>query len=270
MLIVVGAGVAYLILNPPSDLIRQTIADQVKQKTGRDLVVSGPAAFSFYPGLGVSLKDVTLSGPPGSPHKLASIGELDVNIKTMPLINRQIEVRRLILRKPVFDLRVDKQGRKNWQFAGVPALTRMAQAAPEGTANDAAPAEAVPAESAPAESAQAGGGQAFAVAVTDEFQRDALTGAYVPRKVRLQWPRQQFGLEIDLGTVRTNENAAQDPSNWTMPTFEGTMLVNLADPRVRIADIFPPAAPPPPTQTEAAPPARRTPFGLFDWLLPNG
>ncbi|MGE0055233.1 MAG: AsmA family protein [Hyphomicrobium sp.] len=138
--VIVGAGVGYLILNPPSDLIRQTIAQQVKEKTGRDLIVAGPAAFSFYPGLGVRLHDVTLSGPPGSPATLVSMKELDVNIKTMPLINRQVEVRRLILRQPVFDLRIDKQGAKNWTFAQSEGFTRYAQAGTTGsdaTATDA-------------------------------------------------------------------------------------------------------------------------------------
>ena len=141
LFVVAGAGIGYLALNPPSDLIRQTIAEQVKDKTGRDLVVAGPAAFSFYPGLGVRLHDVTLSGPPGSPATLVSMKELDVNIKTMPLLNRQVEVRRLILRQPVFDLRVDKQGRKNWTFAQAEGLARYAQADTTGvegaTATDA-------------------------------------------------------------------------------------------------------------------------------------
>ena len=53
------------------------------------------------------------------------MAELDVNIKTMPLINRNVEVRRLIVRKPVFDLRVDKAGKKNWNFA---ELARAASA----------------------------------------------------------------------------------------------------------------------------------------------
>lgn len=130
LFLLVGAGaiVGYLILNPPSDLIRQTIAERVKQKTGRDLVVAGPAAFSFYPGLGVSLQDVSLSGPPGSPEKLLTMAALDVNIKTMPLLNRQVEVRRLILKQPVFDFRVDKQGHKNWNFAELSERTRYAQA----------------------------------------------------------------------------------------------------------------------------------------------
>lgn len=145
-LLVVGAGVGYLIVNPPSDLIRTTIAEQVKAKTGRDLVVAGPAAFSFYPGLGVKLRDVTLSGPPGAPGKLVSMGELDVNIKTMPLLNRNVEVRRLIVRKPVFDLRVDKAGKKNWNFAELSGAPRYAQAkavAPPAVATDAV---AVPAQ----------------------------------------------------------------------------------------------------------------------------
>ena len=126
-LIIAGAGVGYLILNPPSDLIARTIAEQVKAKTGRDLIVAGPAAFSFYPGMGVTLKDVTLSGPPGSPAKLMTVEELDVNIKAMPLINREVEVRRLIVRRPVFDLRVDKAGKKNWNFAEITEPRRFAQ-----------------------------------------------------------------------------------------------------------------------------------------------
>jgi AsmA protein len=135
VLIIAGGGVGYLIVNPPSDLIRTTIAKQVKEKTGRDLIVAGPAAFSFYPGLGVSLKDVSLSGPPGSPQKLITMAALDVNIKTMPLINRNVEVRRLIMRQPVFDLRVDKSGNKNWNFADLTPPVRYAQA---GTAADTA------------------------------------------------------------------------------------------------------------------------------------
>jgi AsmA protein len=129
-LIVSGAGVAYLVVNPPSDLIRRTITEQVKAKTGRDLIVAGPASFSFYPGLGVSLKDVSLSGPAGSANKLVTMAALDINIKTMPLLNRQVEVRRLIARQPVFDLRVDKAGKKNWNFAELADPRRYAQAEP--------------------------------------------------------------------------------------------------------------------------------------------
>ena len=143
VLIVIGAGIGYLIINPPSDLIRETLARQVKEKTGRDLIVAGPAAFSFYPGLGVTLRDVSLSGPPGAKGNLITMAALDVNIKTMPLLNRNVEVRRIIARQPVFDLRVDKGGKKNWSFAELATPVRYAQADAAGApATDAAPPSA--------------------------------------------------------------------------------------------------------------------------------
>ncbi len=146
LLIVAGAGAGYLLTNPPSDLIRQKITEQVKAKTGRDLVVAGPASFTFYPGVGVSLKDVSLSGPPGMPGKLLTMAELNVSVKTMPLLQREIAVKQLVLKKPVFDLRVDKAGKKNWNFAELIDPRRYAQAAnpaqaPDGTASDADPGD---------------------------------------------------------------------------------------------------------------------------------
>lgn len=139
ILVVIGGGVGYLLVNPPSELIRETIQRQVKDKTGRDLVIAGDAGFSIWPGLGVRLKDVSLSGPAGSNATLVHMDELDVNIKTLPLINRQVELRRLIVRRPVFDLRVDRNGRKNWDFTELASPVRYAQAAGGGESiNDAA------------------------------------------------------------------------------------------------------------------------------------
>ncbi|MGQ0455489.1 MAG: AsmA family protein [Hyphomicrobium sp.] len=128
LLIVVGSAVGYLAINPPSDLIRQTLAEQVKARTGRDLVVAGPANFSFYPGLGVSLKDVSLSGPPGSNATLVKMAALDVSVKAAPLLSREVSVDRIVLSKPIFDLRVDKAGKKNWDFTEAATPVRYAQA----------------------------------------------------------------------------------------------------------------------------------------------
>jgi AsmA protein len=194
LLFAAGAGVGYLILNPPSDLIRQTIAAQVKDKTGRDLVVAGPAAFSFYPGLGVILKDVTLSGPPGSPAMLVKMDELDINIKTMPLLNRQIEVRRLILRRPVFDLRVDRQGRKNWTLAEASTFQRYAQA--EATAPQ--PGDA---------------GTTGAPIVTDAPPRPAGPGLRLPAKLSDIDHLQMDDVRIESGTLRyTDERTGKTQS----------------------------------------------------------
>ena len=139
LVLVAGGGAGYLLLNPPSDLIRQKLAEQVKAKTGRDLVIAGATSFSFYPSLSVTMKDVSLSAPPGmGGNPLIKMASLDVAVKAMPLFRGEVGVKQLILKKPVVDLRIDKTGQKSWNFAEAPTPVRYAQnGAPAGTATDA-------------------------------------------------------------------------------------------------------------------------------------
>src|SRR6185437_14011819 len=139
VVLVGGAGVAYLVFNPPSDLIRQKIAEQVRAQTGRDHVMAGPASFTFYPALGVSLHDVSLSGPPGMDGKLVQMASLDARVKVSALLSRRVEIHSFILRKPTFDFRVDKTGRNNWHFAARQTAVRFAELQTPGTQRDAEP-----------------------------------------------------------------------------------------------------------------------------------
>ena len=149
IVLVAGAGAAYLLINPPSDLITRKLAEQVKAKTGRDLVIAGSTSFSFYPSVGVVMKDVTLSAPanmPGAP--LISMAELDVSVKAMPLLRQELGVKQLVLKKPVVDLRVDKAGKRSWDFADSLPLEKFAQAGahtPAETIDDAGPQPGTPA-----------------------------------------------------------------------------------------------------------------------------
>lgn len=133
---VAGAGATYLLLNPPSDLIRQKIAEQVKLNTGRDLVIAGPASFTIFPVLGVSLNDVSLSGPPGAEAQLVKMRALNVSVKALSLLSRQIEINSLILKSPVFDFRVDKAGRANWKFATRAFPAKLAELRMPGSRRD--------------------------------------------------------------------------------------------------------------------------------------
>ena len=122
--VVLAAAVAFILIAPPTDLIREQAINLVKQRTGRDLVIAGPARLAFYPSLGVSLEDVTLSAPPdmgGAP--TVAMKSLDVSVKLLPLLSRRVEVDRLVLTAPRFDLRVDRAGRKSWDMA-IPATAR--------------------------------------------------------------------------------------------------------------------------------------------------
>ncbi|CAA2142501.1 AsmA family protein [Hyphomicrobium sp. ghe19] len=141
-----GAGVGYLLLNPPSDLIRQKIAEEVKARTGRDLIIAGRASFTFFPVLGLSLKDVSLSGPPGMDGAFLNAQALEASLDPMTLLERQPKITAVTLKSPVLDLRIDKEGRRNWKFAARSAPTRVAELQMPGTQRDTAPIEMAMAE----------------------------------------------------------------------------------------------------------------------------
>lgn len=136
VLFVGGAGIGYLVLNPPSDFIRQKITEQVKARTGRDLVIAGPATFAFFPELGVSLHDVSLSAPSGMDGTLLHAEALQVSVEPMSLLQQRPKINAVTLRQPVFDFHVDKNGRNNWKFAANRTPTQVAELQRTGTLRD--------------------------------------------------------------------------------------------------------------------------------------
>ncbi len=130
LLVVLGA--VWLVLFAPVDLVRNQLIAQVKANTGRDLVVRGPTTLSFFPKLAVSMADVSLSAPPkmgGRP--MVQMERLQVRLPLLPLLRREVKVDQLVMTKPVVLLRVDKSGRRSWDFANRSRAgrVRFAQAA---------------------------------------------------------------------------------------------------------------------------------------------
>jgi AsmA protein len=123
-------AVTFLMIAPPTDIIRNQIVSGVRAETGREFKIAGPASFTFFPSVGMRVRDVSLSAPPemgGEPVLTAQ--SLDVGVRLWPLIRQEIVVDRLVLTKPVLNLRVDAQGRRSWDMAAVAAPVRFAQAA---------------------------------------------------------------------------------------------------------------------------------------------
>lgn len=129
----IAGAMAFLVVFAPADLVRDRVIAEVKARTGRDLVIAGPASMTFYPALGVSLSDVSLSAPPGmGGAPTVKMAGLEVSVAAWPLLSKQVVVERLVLRQPVFDLRVDRSGRRSWDMASTdsagPKRVRVAQA----------------------------------------------------------------------------------------------------------------------------------------------
>src|SRR5262245_32720454 len=49
LLVLVVAAATFLLISPPTDLMRREIVAQVKAATGRDLQIAGPMSVTFYP-----------------------------------------------------------------------------------------------------------------------------------------------------------------------------------------------------------------------------
>ncbi|WP_439541489.1 AsmA family protein [Hyphomicrobium sp.] len=143
-----AGGAAFAVMALPANFVRDRVVLAVKEKTGRDLVIAGPASFSLYPTLGISLADVSLSAGPGfaGSAPLVTMKALDVSVAFWPLLQRDVRVSSLVLRDPVFTLEVDANGHRSWDFAEADASeprVRFAQAEglsrPDAPISDAAP-----------------------------------------------------------------------------------------------------------------------------------
>ena len=119
ILLIAIAGGVFLALAVPTDFVRDRAIAFVKAKTGRDLVIAGGASFTLIPRIGITLRDVTLSPPPGMEGPpFVRMAALEVSVPLLPLLRRELQVDRLVLVSPVFDLRRARDGRASWEFAG--------------------------------------------------------------------------------------------------------------------------------------------------------
>jgi AsmA protein len=132
------------------DFLRDGLVQQVKTRTGRDLVVSGATSLSLFPRATLSLANVSVSAPPamgGAPTVVAEAVEAEIGF--LSLLSRQAVVRRLVLTRPVIELRVDAQGRRSWEFAAAAhhpvRLAQLAGGSERPVASDAPGGERAPA-----------------------------------------------------------------------------------------------------------------------------
>ncbi len=136
----------------PFDFVRDHLVQQVKARTGRDLVISGTTSVSLFPRTTVGLTKVSLSAPSAMGGKPVLVADgLQVEVGLFSLLLRQAVIQRLVLTRPVIDLRIDAQGRRSWEFADAAArpirLAQLAGDREQSTATDAqrpAPARSNP------------------------------------------------------------------------------------------------------------------------------
>lgn len=115
LVLVVGVGVAALVYLVDWNDFKDTIQNQVKKQTGRDLEIAGDLSPSVFPWAGISIGKIVLANAEGyGDQPFASIGSADVKVELLPLIRREINVRTVELKGLQLDLQRAADGTTNW------------------------------------------------------------------------------------------------------------------------------------------------------------
>ncbi len=126
-LAVVLTGVNVLL---SADWVEAQIAARIKEQTGRDLAVNGPAQLLFLPWPRIVVSDATIADPSGTSGLAElSIAKLTVDLNFSDFLSRQVDAERIVLERPVLTLHVDRlEQAKHRDGARAPHKTRFAKA----------------------------------------------------------------------------------------------------------------------------------------------
>lgn len=114
ILLVIVAIVAVPMFFDPNDFKDQIVA-QVKDKTGRELKIPGDIKLSVFPWLGVDLGAVELGNAQGfSPDTFARSEQMQVRVKLMPLLEKQVEMDTVTIKGLTLNLAKNAEGGTNW------------------------------------------------------------------------------------------------------------------------------------------------------------
>lgn len=113
VLIIAAVVILPLVINPND--FKPEIQAAVKENVGRDLLIDGDLELSVFPWLGISTGKISLSNAEGFTDKaFAEIEESNVRVKLLPLLSKELEVSRIVLKGLVLNLAKNKQGISNW------------------------------------------------------------------------------------------------------------------------------------------------------------
>jgi AsmA protein len=114
IVLMVAAAVLLPLIYDEEDL-KEAIAGEVYEKTGRELSIDGALDFSVFPWLAVDVSDLSLGNAAGfGDQSFARISQARAGVALMPLLRKQIAVDEITLNGLELDLIVNADGVNNW------------------------------------------------------------------------------------------------------------------------------------------------------------
>jgi hypothetical protein len=139
LVVLVVAGVFVVVSTIDPNQYKPQIVEAAKKATGRDLVLKGDIKLAVGLNPSFSIADVTFGNAAwGTRPEMVKVGRFEVQVALMPLLSKQIDVKRLVLADTDILLETNAAGAGNWAFdAAKPA-------APAQPANQPAQAAGAP------------------------------------------------------------------------------------------------------------------------------
>ena len=114
VVLVVGGVAALLAFVDPNDF-KEQIADQVREATGRELVLEGPLELGLYPKIKLRAGPLRLGNAPGfGDEPFFAAEEIQVAVATLPLLRKRLEMDKVILHGLNVNLAKNEAGVSNW------------------------------------------------------------------------------------------------------------------------------------------------------------
>ncbi|MGD1933272.1 MAG: AsmA family protein [Candidatus Phaeomarinobacter sp.] len=141
IVILVGGAVFLAPMFISADLVKQEVEAAVESATGRKLTIAGDVSISAWPALAANIGDVTFANAPGAQtENMATMKELRAELAIMPLLSGTVQVDEFVLREPVINLEIARNGTPNWQFEPAAAPADPAPSPQDTSGDDTAPA----------------------------------------------------------------------------------------------------------------------------------
>ena len=117
------------------DTYKPVIEKKVSEATGRPFRLAGDLDLSLFPWAGLALSDLHLGNPPGFEREdLLYVKSFEVRVKLLPLISRDLQVKRFVLEGVQVNLEKAEDGRAGWEgLGGEPPPKGTGEKAPADT-----------------------------------------------------------------------------------------------------------------------------------------
>ena len=115
LVLIIGIGTVALVYLVDWNDFKETIQNQTKKHTGRDLTITGDLSPSVFPWAGISIGEISLANATGfGDQPFAKIGSADVKVELLPLLRKEVNIRTVELKGLNVDLQRAADGTTNW------------------------------------------------------------------------------------------------------------------------------------------------------------